>query len=93
MNALTTKLNPFHLGINSMTAFDFRRYPTFSHVEKTINDDKAGWEAVVHFKSGSFACVSCRGYDVIINGKPFTHGDINEACVLLANEPTRTKHY
>ena len=91
MKAYTTQpLNPYSLRINSLTAFDFRRYPTFSHVEKSIHDDKAGWSVTVYFKSGSFTCVSCRGYDVVINGKTFTHGDITKACVLLANEPTRT---
>lgn len=89
----TPPLNPYSLRLNSLTAFDFRRYPTFSHVEKSIHDDKAGWSVTVYFKSGSFSAVSCRGYDVTINGTPFTHGDITKACVLLANEPTRTKHY
>ena len=94
MKAYTTQpLNPYSLTINSLTAFDFRRYPTFSHVEKTIHDDKAGWSVSVHFKSGKIAQVECRGYDVTINGTPFTHGDITKACVLLSNEPTRTNHY
>ena len=89
MKAYTTPpLNPYSLRINSLTAFDFRRYPTFSHVEKTIHDDKAGWSVTVHFKSGSFSAVSCRGYDVTINGTPFTHGDINRAVVDSAGEPT-----
>jgi hypothetical protein len=94
MKAYTTPpLNAFHLGYNSMTAFDFRRYPTFSHVERSIHDDKCGWSATVYFKSGNFSAVSCRGYDVTINGTPFTHGDINKACVLLSDEPTRRTHY
>jgi len=89
MKAYTTPpLNPCSLRINSLTAFDFRSYPTFSHVEKTIHDDKAGWSVTVYFKSGSFSAVSCRGYDVTINGTPFTHGDINRAVVDSAGEPT-----
>jgi hypothetical protein len=93
MKAYTTQLNPYSLTINSLTAFDFRRYPTFSHVDKTIHDDKAGWSVSVHFKSGKIAQVECRGYDVNINGTPFTHGDITKACVLLSDEPTRRTHY
>ena len=51
MKAYTTSpLNPYSLRINSLTAFDFRRYPTFSHVEKTIHDDKAGWSVTVYFQ-------------------------------------------
>ena len=89
MKAYTTPpLNAFHLGYNSMTAFDFRRYPTFSHVERSIHDDKAGWSATVYFKSGNFSAVSCRGYYITINGERFTHSDINKACALQIGEPT-----
>ena len=94
MKAYTTPpLNAYHLALNSMTAFDFRKFPTFSRVETNVHDDKQGWSATVYFKSGNFSAVSCRGYDVTINGTPFTHGDINKACILLANEPTRINRY
>lgn len=89
MKALSTQLNAFHLSFNSMTAFDFRRFPTFSHVERNVHADKQGWDAYVFFTSGVCVNVHCKGYYVTINGKRFEHGDINRAVVESAGEPTR----
>ena len=90
MTAYTTQpLNAFHLSINSLDDFGFRTYPTYSHVELTIDDDKQGWDAYVFFTSGVCVNVHCKGYYVTINGKRFEHGDINRAVVESAGEPTR----
>jgi len=89
MKALSTQLNAFHLSFNSMTAFDFRRFPTFSHVERNVHADKQGWDAYVYFNDGESVHVHCKGYLVTLNGERFNHGDINEACVLSAGQPTR----
>jgi len=88
MNTVTTKLNPFHLAINSLDAFGFRRFPTFSHVDKIIHADKKGWDAYVYFKNGDSVLVSCRGYNVTIDDVPFTHGDINTEIVKSVKHPT-----
>ena len=90
MKAYTTKpLNAFHLSLNSMNAFDFRRFPTFSHVDTNVHEDKQGWDAYVYFDDGESVHVACKGYHVTLNGERFNHGDINEACVLSAGQPTR----
>jgi hypothetical protein len=88
MKALTTQLNPYHGAINCLDDFGFRSFPTFSHVEKTIDSDKRGWDVYVFFKSGIVVNVHCKGYRVTINGKEFTAGNINREVALSAGEPT-----
>lgn len=90
MKAITTKpLNAYHLALNSMTAFDFRGYPTFSHVETNVHKDKQGWDSYVYFTDGESVHVACKGYHITLNGERFNHGDINKACSLTANQPLR----
>lgn len=93
MTAYTTQpLNAFHLSINSMNAFDFRRFPTFSHVDTNIHSDKQGWDAYVYFNDGESVHVHCKGYYVTINGERFVSSDINREVVLSAGQPTRHTH-
>jgi hypothetical protein len=89
MNALSTQLNAFHLSFNSMTDFDFRTFPTFSHVERNVHADKQGWDAYVYFNDGESVHVACKGYHVTLNGERFNSSNINEACVLSAGQPLR----
>jgi hypothetical protein len=93
MKALATQLNPFHGAINSLTAFDFRNYPTFEYVSKFIHKDKRGWSARVAFKNGDAVGIFCRGFDVTINGGHFIGGNINRAVAEAVGHPTDlTKH-
>lgn len=88
MKALATQLNPFHGAINCLDAFGFRSFPTFSHVETNVHEDKRGWDAYVYFDDGESVHVACKGYYVTLNGERFNHRSINEACALVAGQPT-----